>query len=199
MKSFSVLCIFLCLTTLAFSADTFILNSDSPAALISTMINKGYGNYTVYQALLQMQADADPSVAGIISPSFLSALSNSPPDSPIFTEKLTSFPADRSLAISTNGTIKSVKICITDYTANPASSTQATRISGIGNVYFVHSGTQILSADFKAPLMKWNSGGETYNVFAIATDSLDPPPEKNTPKKETSLGGERTMGSPFSF
>ena len=44
--------------------NTFVLSDEAPGKLLSILEQAGYGNYNLYQALLQMQAEA--SVSSII-------------------------------------------------------------------------------------------------------------------------------------
>lgn len=169
------------------TSGTFILSNEEPGNLITKLANTGYGDYTLYQALLQIQAAANPSVAGIITPAFLSALSSCPAGSQITTTELKNFPAGSSLAISTDGTVQTVTVRANDYYNKPGASALLSSISGVGDAYFVHSGSQSSTADFNTPLTSWTVGGTTYNVFAIASGSVSDPPAPPKPKRKTTL------------
>jgi hypothetical protein len=179
--------------------NTFILSDEAPGNLISLLVKTEYGGYNLYQVLLQIQADANPSAAGIITPSFLSALASCPAGSQIFTAKLNDFPAGSSLAISTDGTVQTVKVHADDYFGKAGASEMLCSIAGAGDVYLVHSGTQLSTADFNMPLKSWTVGGTTYNVVAIASNSVNISPVTKNPAGKPLKGGMRTTGSPFDF
>ena len=65
-----------------------MLTNEGVNGLVSQLISDGYGNYNLYDALVVIQANTNPSVAGIITPAFLAALQNLPPSSAIFTTAL---------------------------------------------------------------------------------------------------------------
>jgi hypothetical protein len=168
--------------------NTFVLSDEAPGNLISILIKTEYSEYNIYQVLLQIQADANPAVAGIITPSFLSALASCPAGSQIFTVKLNDFPAGSSIAISTDGTVQTVNFHTKDYSEKAETALTSSRIIGVGDVYFVHSGTQLSTADFNMPLKSWTVGGITYNLFAIASGSVSAPPEATKPKGDSVFG-----------
>jgi hypothetical protein len=198
LKLFMSVSVFLSILTLlslstAFSGEagktlnTFVLSDEAPGKLLSILEQAGYGNYNLYQALLQMQAEASPSVAGIITPAFLNALAICPAGSQIFTTKLNSFPTGGSLAISTDGSVQIVAVQANDYSKRASASTQSSSISGAGaeDVNFVHSGIQPSTADFNAPLMSWTAGETKYNVFAIASGFVPAPEAAPKPSKKS--------------
>ncbi|MBI5591357.1 MAG: hypothetical protein HY881_12835 [Deltaproteobacteria bacterium] len=166
--------------------NTLILSDEAPGNLISVLIKAEYGNYNLYQTLLQIQVDAKPSISGMITPTFLSALASCPAGSQILTTKLNSFPAGSSLAISTDGTVQTVNVHATDYYNKQGVSALLSSISGVGDVYFVHSGPQPSTA-LDMPLTSWTVGDTTYNVFAIASGSVSAPPAPPTPERKASL------------
>ena len=179
--------------------DSFVLSGEEPGNLIALLQKAEYGNYTLYQVILEIQAYANPPVSGIITPAFLSALSKCPADSQVFTAKLNHFPAGSSLAISTDGTVQIVNFHLGDYYNKPGAATLISGMAGVGDVYFVHSGTRPATADFNAPLTHWETGGTTYHVFGIASSSVKIPEVTKKPFMQAPKGGSRTMGSPFSF
>jgi hypothetical protein len=143
----------------AATANTFIL-SDEGAGLINKLLNAGYGNMNLYQVLVQIVNDTNPSVSGIITPAFLLSLSNCPPSSPLFTTLLSSIPPGSSVAISDDCTVQFVSIHGASY-YNQGAPTLGSDISGVGRGLFTHS------ADSQTPLTLWQANGNTYNVFAI--------------------------------
>lgn len=165
--------------------NTFVISDEEPGNLLSRLKNAGYGNYNLYQTLLQMQADASPSVAGIITPAFLNTLANCPTGSQIFTTMLNDFRSDSSLAISTDGTVQTVKVYAKDYFNKTGASTLLTSLSGAAaeDTNFVHSGFQPSIAEFNAPLMSWTVGNTKYNVFAITSGFVPAQTVTPTPTK----------------
>jgi len=174
--------------------NTFVISDEEPGNLLSRLKNAGYGNYNLYQTLLQMQADANPSVAGIITPAFLNTLANCPTGSQIFTTKLNEFSSDNSLAVSTDGTVQTIKVYAKDYFNRTGASTLLCSLSGaeVGDTDFVHSGVQPSTAEFNAPLMSWAVGDTKYNVFAIASDFVPAPTVTPTPTKTPFIDQPRT-------
>jgi hypothetical protein len=174
--------------------NTFVISDEEPGNLLSRLKNAGYGNYNLYQTLLQMQADANPSVAGIITPAFLNTLANCPTGSQIFTTKLNDFRSDNSLAVSTDGTVQTIKVYVKDYFNRTGASTLLCSLSGAeaGDTNFVHSGVQPSTAEFNAPLMSWAVGDTKYNVFAIASDFVPAPTVTPTPTKTPFIDQPRT-------
>jgi len=155
--------------------DTFVLSDEAPGNLIARMVADGYGAYDLYDALVALQADTNPSVAGILTPAFFAALSASPASSAIFTTQLKDVPPGASVAIKTDGTVQFVGVHAWTYYNQPGTSTMVVDISGISGVekgYFVHS------TDPGAPLTSWAVDGPlpgmttTYNVFAIGSGSV---------------------------
>ena len=71
----------------AANANTFVLSNEG-GGLISEMVAAGYGDYNPYDALVAMQGNTDPSIAGIVTPAFLATLQSNPASSPIFTHPL---------------------------------------------------------------------------------------------------------------
>jgi hypothetical protein len=145
--------------------DTFIL-SDEGGGLITKLNNAGYGDSNLYQALVDIVANTNPSVSGIIFPAFLAALKTCPPGAEIFTTLLKNIPTGTSVAISTDGTARTTALHGADYYNKAGTATLPSNISGVGNAYFVNS-------TIATPLTSWTVNGPlsgmttTYNVFAI--------------------------------
>jgi hypothetical protein len=152
--------------------DTFVLSDEAPGHLISRLVNAGYGNYNLYDTLVAIQADTNPSVAGIITPTFLAALQNAPAGAQIFTMLLKNIPTGASIGISTDGTVRTVNIYAYSFYNKTGTSTLFSNISGVGNAYFVHSNDQntpLTSLTVDGPLPGMTT---TYNPFAIASGSV---------------------------
>jgi len=147
------------------SADTFILSNEG-SGLITQLVNGGYGNYDLYDALLAIRNNANLSTAGILTPAFLNALAACPPSSQIFTILLKNLNSPGvSLAISTDGTVQTTSVLGATYLGQAGTATQVSTISGVGPGSFTYSTTS-------SPLTSWTntvSGvSTTYNVFGIA-------------------------------
>ncbi len=146
--------------------DTFIL-SDEGGGLINRLVTGGYGLDNLYQTLVDIVADTNPSVEGIIFPAFLSTLKNAPAGAEIFAIQLKDIPAGKSVAISTDGTVRTTAVHPAAYYNKAGTSTLPSNISGVGNAYFVYSTTA-------QPLTSWTIDGPlagmstTYNAFAIS-------------------------------
>jgi hypothetical protein len=85
---------------------TFVLSNEASGYAISALVNSGYANYSLYDTLLAIRADADPSVSGILSDAFLSTLGNAPVSSKIFTTQLKDVNSQgATIGINTDGTI----------------------------------------------------------------------------------------------
>lgn len=167
--------------------NTLILSDEPLGNLISVLVKTEYDGYNLYQTLMQIQTDFNPSVSGIITPVSLSALASCPSDSQVFTSKPNNFPAGSSLAISTGGAVQTVNYHANDYCEKYGTSTLLSSIIAVWDAYFVHSGTQPSTADFNTPLMNWTEVGTTYNVFAIASGSVRAPPVTPTHKQKITL------------
>jgi len=144
----------------AATANTFIL-SDEGTGLINKLLNAGYGNLNLYEVLQQIVQDTNPSVAGIITPTFLKALHDCPASSPLFTTLLSSIPPGSSVAISDDCTVQFVSVYGASYYNQPGTATLNSDISGVGRGLFTHS------TNPPTPLTSFPANGNTYNVFAI--------------------------------
>jgi len=147
---------------IAFSGEqTFVLSNEGTNGLITQLINAGYGNVNLYQSLVAIQQNTNPSVAGIVTDAFIEVLASLPASSQIFTTPLKNFSVgSQALAISTDGTVQTITISGAGY--DNGTNTLGATISGVGTGYFTHStsaGTYLTS---------FTSGGTSYNVFGIA-------------------------------
>jgi len=167
----------LALTTFAFAAgskinvntsqDTFVLSNEAAGYLINELVRAGYGNLNLYQALVQIVNDTNPTVSGIITPAFLQALASCPASSEIFTTQLRDV-TNKGLCveISTDGTAQYKTIEGRDYYGTYP--TLGSDISGVGRGLFTHS------TDSAHPLTSWSQGGivsTTYKAFAVGWSS----------------------------
>ena len=150
---------------------TFVLSNEAPGGLITKLVAAGYGDNNVYEALVVIPQSTNPSVAGVITPAFLAALNSCPPTSEIFTIQLKNVSG--TVAISTDGTVRTVSLQGSAFNGQPGTTTLATNISGVGSASFV-------SSTSASPLTSWTVPGgsvtTTYNVFAVAWAPVDSPP-----------------------
>jgi hypothetical protein len=153
------------------SADTFVLSDEAPGHLITALVNAGYGNDNLYQALVAVQQATGSTEA--VPDSFLALLQQCPAGSEIFTTKLNTIPAGAAVAISTDGVVQTVNVYLWQYYNQPGfASLSYPTVNYNGNViptYFVHS-------TGSTPLATWQvTGGiitTTYKVFAIGSGSV---------------------------
>jgi hypothetical protein len=141
------------------TSQSFVL-SDESGRLIGQLVTAGYGDYNLYQVLVTLQQDTDPSVAGIVTDGFLATLQRCPASSQIFTTKVKNLPAGGSVAISDDCTAQLVDVLGRTY-YSAGFPTLGAAISGVGRGLFTHS------ADASVPLTTFDAGGTTYRVFAI--------------------------------
>jgi hypothetical protein len=145
------------------SVRTIVLSDEGPGLGRTALANAGYGNLDLYGTLVQLQADANPSLAAdIITPKFLADLQSLPASSPIFTTNLWNYSTlGSSIAISTDGTVQNVSIKGSTYYNTQGSSSLDATISGVACTFrAVYSSSQ-------TSLTTFTSGSTTYSVFAI--------------------------------
>jgi hypothetical protein len=159
--------------------DTLILSNEAPGILITRLVHAGYGNFSLYDILVVMQQNTDPSVAGIITPAFLGALRSCPADSPLFTSQIKNIPEGSSVAISSDCTWQVTNIHAYDYIKKPGTSRLSSNLSGVGKTYFIHA----TSPDTPLTSLKHATAGGNakYNIFAIASGSVARPAPVSTP------------------
>ena len=151
-----------------FNHDSFVLSNEGPGYLITELVNAGYGDDNLYQALVDITASTNPSIAGIITPAYLQALSSSPGMAEIFTTKLKSVNTPGiSVAVSTDGTANIPSIFGSTFYGQTSIVTLASNIAGVGTCNFTHSqssSSYLTSWTVDGPLAGMTT---TYNVFAI--------------------------------
>lgn len=156
------------------SNTTFVLSNEGNNGLITQLVKGGYGNYNVYEALVSIQQNTSPSVAGILTPAFLAALGACPPSSQVFTTTLSSYNSSgTAIAISTDCTVQTVSISGATYSGQAGTTTLVTNIAGVGPANFTYSTTS-------SPLTSWTTivreEDPTYGVFAIGWTSSQAAP-----------------------
>lgn len=146
-----------------YSQSSMILTNEGNHG-ITALINANYGSSNLYQTLVAIVNNANPSISSIITTSFMSKLASCPGSSQIFTSKLEDYATSSSIAISSDGTVQAVNINGSTYLNTQGTSNLTFTVSGAGtfNVCYNSSST---------PLASWNvtSGLDTttYKVCAI--------------------------------
>ncbi len=139
-----------------------LILSDEGTHLVGTMAAAGYGDLNLYDALVAMQASSAPSVAGVITDSFLDAVATCPANSEIFTSQLQGLAAGAAVAVSSDCAVQTVPVVGSALLGLPGTATLATALfSGAGSYSLTFSTTQ-------DPLATWQANGTTYNAFAVA-------------------------------
>jgi hypothetical protein len=82
--------------------------TEGPGKLISSLVAAGYGSLNLYNALVIIQSNANPSVAGVITPAFLATIQTCPSSSPILATMLSAYTGSEIL-ISTDCTVVKTK------------------------------------------------------------------------------------------
>jgi hypothetical protein len=147
---------------------TFILSNEGTNGLITRLVTAGYGNYNIYNVLLAIQENTNPSVAGILTPAFLNALAACSASSQIFTIQLKNANSPGvSLGISDDGTVQTITGAVgATYQGQPGTASLVGTISGVGPATFTYSTTSSPITSWAAAVMTFTD--PTYNVFGIA-------------------------------
>jgi len=143
------------------SAQTVILSNEYPGNALMVLQNAGYNNYTVFQLLQKIVSDSNPSLGFIVPSSFMQALQNAPASNNVLTKHLSNYGDYNAVAISTDGTVKTVSYEGSTYLNTQGTLSLDTQVSGVGRSFrAVYSSTQM-------PLTTFAFVDVTYNVFAI--------------------------------
>jgi hypothetical protein len=148
------------------TSDCFALSNEATGDFLSEMDTAGYGDFNLWQALVAIQGDTDPSVVGIITDQFLAALSSNPKSSGIFTTLLKTVDTPGNIVeVCTDGTVQTVPVY--GYAFYDAGyPTLGSNISGVGRAFFTHS------SDSNTYFVTWKSTSAgvttTYQVFGVA-------------------------------
>lgn len=147
------------------AATTFVLSNEE-GGLIDKLIAAGYGNASLYQALVNLQDTS----GSVISDDFLEALAGNLAGSAIFTQTLNDYAGlNGAVAINTDGTaFTTTTIKGRDYHGDTGYSTYPSNISGEGREIFTY-------ADSAGYYIDAESGGTTYKVFAIGWSAKEAP------------------------
>ena len=150
-------------------SQTFVLSDEAPGHLISNMVAAGYGTYNLYEALVAIQQNANPSLAGVITPSFLNSLALCEAGDPLFTTTLKSYAYSGSaIAVSDDCSVQVRSVQGSTFNGKAGTTSLAVTISGVGPA------TDVASTS-STPLTSWNqsvpvgsgTATVTYNAFAI--------------------------------
>jgi hypothetical protein len=139
---------------------SFVL-SDESAHLIAAMVAAGHGDDSLYDGMLMMQANSDPSIAGIVTPAVLKRLALCPVSSAVLATRMRDLAVASATAVSDDCTVRAVTLSGVGLLAMPGAGTLGTMLSGVGSFDLTFATTQ-------DPLAFWQVGATTYNAFAIA-------------------------------
>jgi hypothetical protein len=140
------------------SVQTVVLSNEQIGLML--LGNKGYVTLSIYDTLVKLQTDSNPSLSGVISSQFLGTLHALPSSSQIFTKTLGNYEDWNAIAISTDGSVQAVSIQGSTYLNAPGTSKLDTQISNVANFRAIYSSSQ-------TPIASFTNGNTTYNVFAI--------------------------------
>ena len=145
------------------SAETVIISNEFPGNAIIILGNTYYQtNPNVYDTLVAIKSNAQPSISNVLTDSFMSTLAACPSSSQIFTTPIASYGRYNAIAVSTDGTVQDYGITYTgsSFKASDSVSVMDTQVSGVGAFRVVYNSTSAALANF-------GLGNTTYNVFAI--------------------------------
>ena len=163
------------------SVQTIVLSNEQIGLML--LGNKGYVTLSIYDTLVKLQTDSNPSLSGVISSQFLGTLHSLPSSSQIFTKTLGNYEDWNAIAISTDGSVQTVSTQGSTYLNAPGTSKLDTQISNVANFRAIYSTSQ-------TPIVSFTNGNTTYNIFAILylpsdAATINPtatsPPVTNTP------------------
>jgi hypothetical protein len=140
------------------SVQTIVLSNEQIGLM--KLGNQGYVTLSIYDTLVKLQTDSNPSLAGVISSQFLETLHSLPSSSQIFTKTLGNYEDWNAIAISTDGSVQTVTYQGSTYLNAPGTSKLDTQISNVANFRAIYSSSQM-------PIVSFTNGDTTYNVFAI--------------------------------
>lgn len=155
---FSITAIVLPVNAQSTSVQTVVLSNEQIGLML--LGNKGFVTLSIYDTLVKLQTDSNPSLAGVITSQFLGTLHSLPSSSQIFTKTLGNYEDWNAIAISTDGSVQTVSYQGSTYLNAPGTSKLDTQISNVANFRAIYSSSQ-------APIVSFNNGNTTYNVFAI--------------------------------
>lgn len=140
------------------SVQTIVLSNEQIGLML--LGNSGYVTLSIYDTLVKLQTESNPSLTGVISTQFLGTLHSLPSSSQIFMETLGDYNDRNAVAISTDGSVQAVSIQGSTYLNAPGTSKLDTQISNVANFRAIYTSSQ-------TPILSFPYGNTTYNVFAI--------------------------------
>ena len=155
---FSITLIALPVNAQSTSVQTFVLSNEQIGLML--LGNRGYVTLSIYDTLVKLKTDSNPSLAGVISSQFLETLHSLPSSSQIFTKTLGNYEDWNAVAISSDGSVQAVTYQGSTYLNAPGTSKLDTQISNVANFRAIYSSSQ-------TPIVSFTNGDTTYNIFAI--------------------------------
>jgi hypothetical protein len=143
-----------------------LILSDEGAGFVSEMAAAGYGSYHLYEALVALTQNTDPTLDPNWMDLFLIRFGTCPGSSAVFTTRLT---PGTTVAMSDDCTVASTSILGSAFYGQSGDTTVTTTESGVGKLDFTY-------ATSLTPLTSWQANSTVYNAFAIAWA----PPEVTT-------------------
>ena len=140
------------------SVQTIVLSNEQIGLML--LGNKGYVTLSIYDTLVKLQTDSNPSLSSVISSQFLDTLHSLPSSSQIFTKTLGNYEDWNAIAISTDGSVQTVSYQGSTYLNAPGTLKLDTQISNVANFRAIYSSSQ-------TPIVSFTNGDTTYNIFAI--------------------------------
>ena len=155
---FSITAIALPVNAQSTSVQTVVLSNEQIALMV--LGNKGWNNLSIYDTLVKLQTDSNPSLGSVISSQFMATLQSLPSSSQVFTKTLGDYEDWNAVAISSDGSVQAVVYKGSTYVNAQGTSKLDTTISGVGGFRAVYSSSQ-------TPIASFANGNTTYNIFAI--------------------------------
>jgi hypothetical protein len=155
---FSTIVVALPVNAQSTSVQTIVLSNEQIGLML--LGNKGYVTLSIYDTLVKLQTESNPSLAGVISSQFLGTLHSLPSSSEIFTKTLGNYEDWNAIAISSDGSVQTVSYQGSTYLDASGTSKLDTQISNVANFRAIYSSSQ-------TPIVSFTNGNTTYNVFAI--------------------------------
>jgi len=153
--------------------DCFALSNEATGDLIDGIVTAGFGGYNLYQVFLDLREFSNPSITGILTDNFLTALASNPASAEIFTISLKTMDTPGNIVEAcTDGTVQTVPV-YGFYSVVQGFPAQDGEISGVGPAYFTHT------TDTSGYIATWDVTGNgvttTYRVFGVAWGVGQPP------------------------
>jgi len=181
--------------------NTFVLSNEAPGYGISALVNAGYGDDNLYQALVDVVSHTNPSISNVLTGEFLQTLKGAPASSKIFTTHLKDFNFQgATVGISSDGTVltNGVVAGIVNFTilttGDVFGSTYQGKqgitsidpvVSGAGSFRLVYNSSgPLTSFTINGPLAGMTT---TYNVFGILFVPLSSASQSPSPTSTSTI------------